>query len=42
MPGNEFWPHIKQQDENKRAIEAVRNQIKDVEQRLVNLDAAET
>lgn len=42
IPGSEFWPTIKQQDESKRAIEAIRNQIKDVEQKLVDLDTAET
>lgn len=40
-PGAEFWPAIKQQDETKRKIEAIKAEIKAVEAQLAENDAAE-
>ena len=40
-PGGEFWPAIKQQDDNKRRIENIKTEIKQAEQNLVDNDALE-
>ena len=40
-PGGEFWPAIKQQDDNKRRIENIKTEIKQAEQNLVENDALE-
>jgi len=40
-PGGEFWPHIKQQDENKRKMEQVKGELKQTEARLQEVDAME-
>ena len=34
QPGGEFWPSIKQQDDEKRRIEAIKGEIKATEQQL--------
>jgi hydrocephalus-inducing protein len=41
QPGGEFWSSIRQQDDQKRAVESLREQVKAAEQRLQELVAAE-
>ena len=41
QPGGEFWPSIKAQDEKKRAIESLKEQLKAVETQLQELVASE-
>lgn len=40
-PGSEFWPAIKQQDDNKRKIETLKGEIKQSETRIQENDAEE-
>jgi len=40
-PGSEFWPQIKQQDDNKRKIESLKGEIKQTEIRIQENDALE-
>ena len=40
-PGGEFWPSIKQQDDEKRKIETIKGEIKRTEMQLADNDAAE-
>lgn len=41
QPGGEFWSSIRQQDEKKRAIETIKDQVKVVETQLQELVASE-
>ena len=41
QPGGEFWSSIRQQDEKKRAIETIKDQVKVVETKLQELVASE-
>ena len=41
QPGGEFWPAIKQQDDDKRRIEQLKGEIKQTEVRLQENDAME-
>jgi len=40
-PGSEFWPQIKQQDENKRKMDKIKAELKQTEALLQENDAAE-
>ena len=40
-PGGEFWPSIKQSDDNKRKIESLKGEIKQTEVRLQEIDVIE-
>lgn len=40
-PGSEFWPSVKQQDENKRRIDAIKAEIKANENQLQEQQAFE-
>ena len=40
-PGSEFWPSIKQQDDDKRQIESLKGEIKQTEQKMQENDAHE-
>jgi len=41
LPGGEFWPQIKQQDENKRKMDKIKAQIKQLETQLQANDSIE-
>ena len=40
-PGAEFWPSIKQQDDDKRQIESLKGEIKQTEQKMQENDVHE-
>ena len=40
-PGGEFWPAIRSQDDNKRKIESLKNEIKQTEQKMQENDQDE-
>jgi len=37
LPGTEFWPSLKEQDEKRRRMDEIKDQISKIDQELVDL-----
>ena len=37
MPGNQFWPQLRQQDEKKQKVDELKRKLKEVEDKLAEI-----